>query len=832
MDDTRDATSHGAPEGDLHTARWATVVLDAGGTVMRWSAGAQWLLGYSPADVMGRAAVELLWDGQGSLPGAARRSLAGREPWSGRVTARHRDGGRFEVELLVCPLRDGDGSAQWLLAAMAAPEGADQGSAVTERSFTQGAWPMAIHDTELRLLRANARMCQVAGLSEDEMRGQRSGFLAGNPVNEQVEASMRKAIRTGEAEHAQTFIRAAGESRDQAWAVSLSPLMDETGRVCAVAAAGLEISELYRTRERLALLNEASIQIGTTLDVTRTAQELASMPLPRFADFISVDLLDSVLRGDEPTPGPVSGDVRLRRVAHESAHAKDAPEAAVDIGETDTYPEFSPPARCLATGRAVLTGPWDTDYFRWMDRDPKRNAKRTDFGVQSLVAAPLVARGNTLGAALFSRRLHPDIFTEDDLILAEQLAARAAVCIDNARRFTRERGTAVALQRSLLPQGLPAQSAVELATRYLPADADYGVGGDWFDVIPLSGARVALVVGDVVGHGIHASATMGRLRTAVRTLADIDLPPDELLTHLDDVVARLASEDTEPGDHDVIGASCLYAVYDPVSRLCCAARAGHPPPALVAPDGTVEFCDVPAGPPLGLGDLPFESAEVGIPEGALLVLYTDGLVESGDHDIGAGMDGLREVLSEPSPSLEAHRAGVPALRPSGRRRRPARRPGPRPGRRSGRHLGAAGRARPGRRGPRAGDRPAGGLGARRAHVHDGDDRQRAVHQRHPARPGPRPAAADPRSHPHLRGLRHQYHRPAHAPGPGVRRGRAGTAARRPAQPPLGHPADAHRQDHLGGAGPPGRPTCRSTCRSTGRLIDHTRGLSRPGAVRS
>ncbi|MEU0845225.1 SpoIIE family protein phosphatase [Streptomyces sp. NPDC005962] len=644
MDDTRD------------TARWATMVLDAAGAVVRWSAGAEWLLGYSPADVLGRAAAELLWDGQGSLPGAARRSLAGREPWSGHVRARHRDGGPFEVELLACPLRDSDGTAQWLLAAMTAPEGAHRGVAVTERSFTQGDWPMAIHDTELRLLRANARMCRVTGLPEDEMRGRRSGFLAGNPVNEQVETAMRKAIRTGEAEHAQTLTRAAGETRDQAWAVSLSPLTDETGRVCAVAAAGLDISELYRTRERLALLNEASIQIGTTLDVTRTAQELASMPLPRFADFISVDLLDSVLRGDEPTPGPVSGDVRLRRVAHESAHAKNAPEAAVGIGETDTYPEFSPPARCLATGRAVLTGPWDTDYFRWMDRDPKRNAKRTDFGVQSLVAAPLVARGNTLGAALFSRRLHPDTFTEDDLILAEQLAARAAVCIDNARRYTRERGTAVALQRSLLPQGLPAQSAVEFATRYLPADSRYGVGGDWFDVIPLSGARVALVVGDVVGHGIHASATMGRLRTAVRTLADIDLPPDELLTHLDDVVGRLASEGTEPVDYDVIGASCLYAVYDPVSRLCCAARAGHPPPALVAPDGTVEFCEVPAGPPLGLGDLPFESAEIGIPEGALLVLYTDGLVESRDRDIGSGMDGLREVLGEPSRgavSLEA-----------------------------------------------------------------------------------------------------------------------------------------------------------------------------------
>ena len=119
------------------------------------------------------------------------------------------------------------------------------------------------------------------------------------------------------------------------------------------------------------------------------------------------------------------------------------------------------------------------------------------------------------------------------------------------------------------------------------------MGGDWFDVIPLSGARVALVVGDVVGHGIHASATMGRLRTAVRTLADVDLPPDELLTHLDDLVIHLPPTRPAPtapprraGD---IGATCLYAVYDPVSRRCTLARAGHPPPAVVTPDGTVEL---------------------------------------------------------------------------------------------------------------------------------------------------------------------------------------------------------------------------------------------------
>ncbi|WP_181809673.1 ATP-binding SpoIIE family protein phosphatase, partial [Streptomyces shenzhenensis] len=185
------------------------------------------------------------------------------------------------------------------------------------------------------------------------------------------------------------------------------------------------------------------------------------------------------------------------------------------------------------------------------------------------------------------------------------------------------------------------------------------VGGDWFDVIPLSGARVALVVGDVVGHGIRASATMGRLRTAVRTLADVDLAPDELLTQLDDLVIRLDREEgpevpgrAETASLGEVGATCLYAVYDPVSRRCTIARAGHPPPALVTPAGDVRFLDLPAGPPLGLGGLPFESAEVELAEGSLLALYTDGLVETADRDIEVGLGLLRRALADPAAPLE------------------------------------------------------------------------------------------------------------------------------------------------------------------------------------
>jgi anti-sigma regulatory factor (Ser/Thr protein kinase) len=206
----------------------------------------------------------------------------------------------------------------------------------------------------------------------------------------------------------------------------------------------------------------------------------------------------------------------------------------------------------------------------------------------------------------------------------------------------------------------PKQSAVEAATRYLPADSQAGVGGDWYDVIPLSGARVALVVGDVVGHGVHAAATMGRLRAAVRTLADIDLPPDELLTHLDDLVIqrRMAMEHAQEAGHDTgadfgeVGAGCVYMIYDPVSRRCTAARAGHLPPVVVRPGSDAEYLDVPAGPPLGMGGLPFQTAEVQLPEGSLLVLYTDGLVETPGHAVDEGFGRLRKALSGPMTSLE------------------------------------------------------------------------------------------------------------------------------------------------------------------------------------
>ncbi|MFJ2829478.1 SpoIIE family protein phosphatase [Streptomyces sp. NPDC087263] len=388
-------------------------------------------------------------------------------------------------------------------------------------------------------------------------------------------------------------------------------------------------------RERLKLLYDAGVGVGTSLDVTRTAEELAEVAVPRFADFVTVDLAEAVHSGEEPeTIG------RMRRTAS-SGIRDDAP--LYPVGKQITFVATSPQARTLSTGQSVVE-PDLSKATGWHAQDLERSAQVMEYGIHSLITVPLRVGPLVMGVVQFWRSEKPEPFDVEELTLAEELVARAAVSIDNARRYTREHTMAVTLQRSLLPRNLPEQAALDIAYRYLPAQA--GVGGDWFDVLPLSGTRVAVVVGDVVGHGLHAAATMGRLRTAVHNFSALDLPPDELLGLLDELVGRIdQDEDTEDGGGAVTGATCLYAIYDPTSRKCTIARAGHPPPALVLPDGSVEFPEVPAGPPLGLGGLPFETVDLVLEEGSRLVLYTDGLVEDRERDIDVGLEMLRTALA-------------------------------------------------------------------------------------------------------------------------------------------------------------------------------------------
>ncbi|MFE1921293.1 SpoIIE family protein phosphatase [Streptomyces asoensis] len=635
----------------------ARAVVDARGTVTGWSEGAQRLVGYPASEVTGRSAGLLLAE---DPVGTLLTSAAGARRWSGTVNLRHRDGHRVTVSLLAHRREpghaDGDGSPasrDWLIVvprpgSLREP---DEDSMLVW-SMVHSPCTMALYDRDLQLLRANADMERVLGLSEAEMRGLRVSEIVLDPESDRTEDLMQRVIETGERQYLRAALQLAGDPHESSWSVSLAPVRDADGTVRGVLLSAHNTTEEHLARQRLALIAEAGVRVGSTLDLTRTAQELADVATGPLADFVTVDLLPDIDDDQELRPLELPDPITLRRVANQSV-LPGCPEAVVAQGAVAAYPGTSPAAECLVSGEPTIVRVTTEGVAQWAAEAPERARRMRRFGFHSVLAVPMRARGITLGVATFSRHRRPDPFTRDDLLLGAEITARAALSIDNARRYTRERTTALTLQSSLLPQRLPQRLAVEVASRYLPASAQSGVGGDWFDVIPLSGARVALVVGDVVGHGIQASAAMGRLRTAVRTLADVDLPPDELLTHLDDLVNRLSAEaDDLSGSFADIGATCLYAVHDPVSGRCCLARAGHPPPVLLTPGGEPRILDLPAGPPLGLGGLPFESAEIELPEGSLLALYTDGLVEGHGQDIDQGIDVLLSALARAGPSLD------------------------------------------------------------------------------------------------------------------------------------------------------------------------------------
>ncbi|WP_367318895.1 SpoIIE family protein phosphatase [Streptomyces sp. HUAS ZL42] len=655
-----EAQADAAP-GSAYTA---TATVDGRGVVTGWSEGARRLLGYGSSEVVGRPAAWLLAEDVG----VRAREAAGRERWSGTVGLRHRDGHRLERRLLAHRRRPNGLAPEWLLLSAAAadprlPADAGRlpgGEVLGEWVFRQSPCALAVFDTDLRLVRANSGMEGALSLTEEEMRGLRLPEIAPDPVSDEVESRMRLVLEGGGVQDIPAFLGPTGVSDQHGRPTSLSPLKDAGGRVRAVCLEAHHALPQQLAGQRMRWLDDVRARIGTTSDVQRTAQELADVVVPALADFAAVELLPAPEGGEVPAGvpgGPVTlGRTAVRSIGEEgpvSFVAGEEPAAAAP--ETCRYPGSSPVARCLTEGRGAVYGVRDPAIAQWAAEDPQAGWLRVA-GTHSVMVVPVRARGGTLGVALFSRSRRPEPFGADDLATAEELTARAAMAMHGRGHHTREHTTTMTLQRSLLPQTLPDQQALDIATRYLPAGGRAGVGGDWFDVIPLSGMRVALVVGDVVGHGIRASATMGRVRTAVRTLADVDLPPDELLTHLDDLVLHLSAE--EAGAEGAaesaggIGTTCLYAVYDPVSRRLTLARAGHPPPAVVAPDGAVRFLDVPPGPPLGLGGLPFETFETVLDEDSLIALYTDGLLAARDHDIDDALDRMFQALARPAKGLD------------------------------------------------------------------------------------------------------------------------------------------------------------------------------------
>ncbi|MFJ4468236.1 SpoIIE family protein phosphatase [Streptomyces sp. NPDC089424] len=547
------------------------------------------------------------------------------------------------------------------------PDGADAVGALVEdvggeaaealrALLTHSAVGIAVWDGDLRCVWANDALEGIDGIPRDQRLGRRPREALSGDATE-LEAVVVQVLETGACATGREYRppAAEGRPRDRAFSASFVRLDDAEGRTLGVCMVMLVIKDRRWAGNRLAMVSEAGARIGTTLDVMRTAQELADFTVPLLADYVTVDLTEAVRLGEEPLDrfGPSQGSLpKFRRAGRASIHPG-APEALWSEGEVVYVPETSPFMEALSSGRPVLHPTIDTSEGTWLDRDPDRAAKIREFHMHSLLIVPVQARGAILGVAVFVRTDNPTPFDETDQLLAEELVSRAALSLDNARRYTRERTLALALQRSLLPRRLDGGTAMEVAARYLPATPGDSVGGDWYDVIGLPRGRLALVVGDVVGHGIDAAATMGRLRTSIRTLADLDLPPDELLTRLDRTFIRLTEDEVAAGAGvPSMGATCVYAVYDPATSLCTLALAGHPPPAVAHPDGVVHYPDLPHGPPLGVGMLPFPAAEIELPAGTVIALFSDGLVEERHQDIDVGLERVARVLSLGASSLE------------------------------------------------------------------------------------------------------------------------------------------------------------------------------------
>jgi hypothetical protein len=387
-------------------------------------------------------------------------------------------------------------------------------------------------------------------------------------------------------------------------------------------------------------LSQAAARIGSTLDLSQTAAEVAEAAVPGFADAAIIYAAERLLAGDElapPRAGPgaaVRGAAVRRLASRLAGRDVGATDNVLRPGEVMVLGPATPGSRAMGTGGPIMFDRLDGETAERLARRP--GGPEITVGLTSYLAMPLIARGIVVGCAIFGRAQASPAFNESDLLLAGELASRAAVCIDNARLYGQERRTALALQQGLLPSQPQIPDGLEVAHRYLPVGASV-VGGDWHDIIPLSGGRAALIVGDAMGHGPEAAAVMVQLRTAAHTLADLELAPGQVLRRLDKMAAGIAAAPF---------ATCIYAVIDPPAGACEIAQAGHLPPALVPPGGEAALLDLPPGLPLGLGAESFQATTVGLPPGAALALYTDGLVESRVRSLDQGLAALRSALGE------------------------------------------------------------------------------------------------------------------------------------------------------------------------------------------
>jgi len=626
-------------------------MLDTHGRVLLWSPLAEEVLGWSGEHIVGRRVGGLFTPGQAEQIMA---TLLRQGRWDGVLSLRHRDGHTVQVDTLAGLLVDGEGRP-FVLASLverSRMRPLEQDLAALDAFFASSPIGLAVFDRELRYVRINQALADMNGLPVADHIGHTVGEVLEPRLAAVVARLQREVLVTGRPVVDMVVVTPDGRSHRS---VSYHRLVDRSGEVLGISVTIQDVTERVlaakkdeRVRRRLALLDDVGARIAGELDAQRVAQALAEALVPAFCDHSDV-ILRAEAAGDEGLAAAHWG-TPMRRYGVGVAGASPAAVRMPEHGEPVGIAAGSVLGRVILTGEPAMIG--TPPEIRAAYADDAWAGLARDLGISSMLVLPLRAHGHVLGPLVLSRGAGREPFDSEDLVLASELADRTGAALDNARLYAREREGALTLQRSLLPRGVAQPPGVSVAFRYVPAGRGAEVGGDWFDVVPLAGGRIALVVGDVAGHGPAAAATMGRLRTAVRTLAGLDLPPDELLRRVDAL-----GDDLAPGQDEGWLATAVYAVYDPATRRCAVSRAGHLPPVLVEEDVdsgrcTARLLDLPTGVPLGVGGVAFETTELDLPDGAVLVLYTDGLVEARGQDIDAGIERVRTTLCHRLDSLE------------------------------------------------------------------------------------------------------------------------------------------------------------------------------------
>ena len=507
-------------------------------------------------------------------------------------------------------------------------------SNATARTLTLGI------DKTGRVLQHDRNSADMLAYPGDALLGTELSSLLAGPSSHTIalEGLLSAALSGREGTAVLTFRTRDGDPLDSV--VTIQPM-----RSCDPSLIGLVLIRIPPPSEgrfldpavmRHALLDGAFKRIGGALDIDQLAREFVNIAVPHFSNQAGLLILESLVAGEELPADSPDGSQLLRRLAVAYDDGDSSWDAVFPTGEILRYPPGTPYTECMATGKPVRLKMGSDQAARiatsWLRRPVAHLLANT-----SMLLLPLAARDVTLGFVVCTRKDSYRAFDAYDTEIGMEFASRAAIFIDNARRYSRERATAVTLQRSLLPTGLSKPSSVEVRHRYLPGSKMIEVGGDWYESIALPGARVALVVGDVAGHGVRAAVTMGRLRTAIHTLAMLELSPAETLQQLNELMGDLGAREPH-------FATCVYAVYDAVTGMLEVASAGHLPPLLVGPDGTNEFLSLTPAPPLGIGSGSVQSKFVPVTDGSLLVLYTDGLVENRTRDIDVGLRLLSEIF--------------------------------------------------------------------------------------------------------------------------------------------------------------------------------------------